>query len=86
MDRCCRKNALFGQRLWRFSILSMKGDQIDSPRFYWWVYETGRQEEEGSKTFLSNKHNRAMTCVFCRDLHLTPMFSGPVKKDLFKGK
>ena len=29
---------------------------------------------------------RAVTCVFCRDRLLTPIFSGPLKKDLFKGK
>ena len=29
---------------------------------------------------------RAITCVFCRDRLLTPMFSGPLQKDLFKGK
>ena len=34
VDRCCRKDALFGQRLWRFCILSMKGDQIDSSTFF----------------------------------------------------
>ena len=28
----------------------------------------------------------AITCVFCRDLHLTPMFSGPLQRDLFKEK
>ena len=26
--------------------------------------------------------DRAITCVFCRDLHLTPMFSGPLQKDV----
>ena len=30
--------------------------------------------------------NRAITCVFCRDLHLTTMFTGPLQRDLFKGR
>ena len=32
-----------------------------------------------------NKRDRAIICVFCRDLHLTSMFSALVQKDLFKG-
>ena len=32
-----------------------------------------------------DKHDRAITCVFCYDLHLILMFSGLVHKDLFKG-
>ena len=31
-----------------------------------------------------DKRDRAIACVFCRDLHLTPMFCGPLPKDLFK--
>ena len=33
---------------------------------------------------LCDKRDRAISCVFCRDLHLTPMFSGPLQEDLFK--
>ena len=35
------------------------------------MYATGRQEEEDDKTFVCDKPDRASTCVFCRDLHLT---------------
>ena len=45
----------------------------------------GKEEEEG-KTFVCDKHDRAVTCMFCRDLHLALMFSGLQQKDLFKGK
>ena len=32
---------------------------------------TGRQKEEDGKTFACDKRDRAITCVFCRGLHLT---------------
>ena len=32
------------------------------------------------------KGDGAITCVFCRDGHFTPTFSGPLQKDLFKEK
>ena len=35
---------------------------------------------------MCDKRDRAITCVFCRDLHLTLTFSGLLQKDLFKGK
>ena len=38
------------------------------------------QEEEDGKTLLCDKRDRAITCVFCRDLHLKLMFSGLYKK------
>ena len=50
------------------------------------AYVTGRQEKEDGKTAVCDKRDRAITCGFCRDLHLTPRFSGPLQKDLFKGK
>ena len=31
----------------------------------------GGQKEEGGKTFAYDKRNRAITCAFSRDLHLT---------------
>ena len=37
--------------------------------------QDGKEEEEG-KTLVCDKHDRAVTCVFCRDLHLTLLFSG----------
>ena len=51
-----------------------------------WVYATGRREGEDGKTLVCDKRDRAITCVFFRDHHLIPMFSGPLQKDLFKGK
>ena len=33
-----------------------------------------------------DKRDKAITCVFCRDFHLTLMFSGLLQKDLFKGE
>ena len=50
------------------------------------VLNTLRQEEEDSKTFACDKPDRAITCMFCRDLHLTLRVSGLLQKDLFKGK
>ena len=43
-----------------------------------------RQEDEDSKTLVRDKRDRAITCVFCRDLHLTIMFSGLYKKICLK--
>ena len=34
---------------------------------------------------MRDKRDKAITCVLCRDLHLTVMFSGRLQKDLFKG-
>ena len=51
-----------------------------------WVYATGRQEEEDGRTLVCDKRDKAISYVFCRDLHLTSMFSGLLQKDLFKGK
>ena len=33
---------------------------------------------------MGDKRDRAITCVFCRDLHLTLMFSRLLQKHLFK--
>ena len=33
---------------------------------------------------MCDKRDWAVTCVFCCYLHLTPMFSDPLQKDLFK--
>ena len=38
------------------------------------VYATERQKEEDGKTLVCDKHDRAITCVFCGDLQ-TLMFS-----------
>ena len=49
-------------------------------------FATGRQEEEDSKTFVCQWLDGAITCVFCRDLHLTLMSTGLLKTGLFKGR
>ena len=49
-------------------------DPLDSrPVIDKWVYATG--EKENNKTLARDKREGAITCVFCRDLHLTFMFS-----------
>ena len=42
--------------------------------------------QEDGKMFVCDRRDRAITCVFCRDLHLTLTFSSPLQKDLYKGK
>ena len=44
------------------------------------------QEEEDGRTLVCDKRDKAISYAFCRDLHLTSMFSGLLQKDLFKGK
>ena len=46
--------------------------------------QDGRKKRTAKQ--LCDKRDRAITCGFCRDLHLTPRFSRPLQKDLFKGK
>ena len=46
----------------------------------------GWQEEGDSKMLVCNKCDRAITCMFCSDPHLTLMFSNLLQKDLFKAK
>ena len=41
-----------------------------------------RTEEENGKTPVCKKTDRAITCEFCRDLHLPFIFSGLLQKDL----
>ena len=50
------------------------------------VYATGRQKEEDGKRLVCDKRDRAINCVFCRDLHFTLTFFGLLQKDLFKGR
>ena len=38
------------------------------------------------EAFVCDKRDRAITCVFCRDLHLTFMCSGLLQKGLWKGR
>ena len=40
---------------------------------------TGRQEEEEGKTLVCDKHDKAITCILCRDLHLALIFCGLFK-------
>ena len=42
--------------------------------------QDGRKKEEDGKTLVRDKRDMAINCVFCRDLHLTIMFSGPYKR------
>ena len=53
-------------------------------KIYYWVYAIGRLEEEDGKTFVCDKPNKAITYVFCRDLHLTLMFLVFYKKTCLK--
>ena len=50
------------------------------------IYATGRQEEEDGRTLVCDKRDKAISYVFCRDVHLTSMYSGLLQKDLFKGR
>ena len=50
------------------------------------TFATGRQKEEDGKTFMCQKRDKAITRVFCRDLHLTLMFTGLLQTGLFKGR
>ena len=45
---------------------------------------TGLQKEENGKTFVCDKRDRAITCVTCRDPHLTLTFSGLCKNICLK--
>ena len=42
--------------------------------------------QKDGKMFVCDRRDRAITRVFCRDLHLTLMFSSLLQKDFFKGK
>ena len=44
-----------------------------------WIINEFAQQEEG-KTLVRDKRDKAITCVLCRDLHLTVMFSGRCTK------
>ena len=33
-----------------------------------WAYATGRQKEEDGKSLVRDERDKAITCVFCRDL------------------
>ena len=46
----------------------------------------GRLEEEDGKMLKCDKRDRAITCVFGRDIHWTLMFSDRYQKDLSKEK
>ena len=49
-------------------------------------YAKGRKEEEDGKSLVCDKSCMAITCVLCRYLNLTLMFSGLLRKDLLKGR
>ena len=48
------------------------------------AYATGRQKEEDGRKFVCSKHDRAITCVFHRELHLKLPCSCLLQKDLLK--
>ena len=48
------------------------------------AYATGRQKEEDGRKFVCSKHDRAITCVFHRELHLKLPCSCLLQKDLMK--
>ena len=48
------------------------------------AYVTGQQKEEDGRKFVCSKHDRAITCVFHRELHLKLPCSCLLQKDLFK--
>ena len=45
-----------------------------------------RTAEDDGRTLVCDKRDKAISYVFCCDLHLTSMFSGLLQKDLFKGR
>ena len=51
-----------------------------------WAYTTGWQNEKDSKTFVGDKRNRPIMCMFCGDVHLTLVFSGLLQRYLLEGK
>ena len=50
------------------------------------VDDNNELTQQDGRTLLCDKRDKAISSVFCRDLHLTSMFSGLLQKDLFKGK
>ena len=42
-------------------------------------------DEVRAKRLVCDKRDRAIICMFRRDLYLTALFSGRLQKDLFKG-
>ena len=61
--------------------------EITPSSWQYWVYATGRQEEEkDDKTLECDKRDRAINHVFRRDRHLALVLSGLLQKDLIKGK
>ena len=48
------------------------------------VYAAGWQKEEDGKTLVCDKRDRAITCVFCLDHHLTLCFLVLLLTYLFK--
>ena len=42
--------------------------------------------QQDGRSFVCGKRDRAITCVFCRELHLKLLCSCLLQKDLFKGR
>ena len=61
-------------------VFALKGWEGFLPYWFSWLYSTSASwkwclrnmtaEKRGRQTFVCDKHDRAITCVFCRDLHL----------------
>ena len=62
-------------------FLCMLFTQDDNSEF---TPQEGKKEED-RETLVCDKRERAITCMFRRDLYLTSLFSGLLQKDLFKG-
>ena len=41
-------------------------------------------QKDAKTFFFGDQRDRAITCMFCRDLHLTLLYFGLLQKDLFK--
>ena len=86
----------FGGRFFQTKLLSRLSHKVCRPlsstvrlrkfTFSEFTQQLGRREEEEGKTLVRDKRDRGIACVFCRDLHLTLIFSGLLQKDLCKGK
>ena len=83
----------FGGRFFQTKLLSRLSHKVICRRLSspvrlrkFTVSEFTQQDIRKKRTLVRDKRDRGITCVFCRDLHLTLMFSGLLQKHLCKGK